>query len=44
MALPILPVKTNKLRDLEEEHLITPPLIEENVPNERVLLQESLHW
>lgn len=44
MALPILPVKNNKLRDLKVEYLTIPPLIEENNPNERALLQELVHW
>lgn len=44
MALQILPVKNNKLRALKVEYLTMPPLIEENVPNESELLQESVHW
>lgn len=44
VALQILPVKNNKLRTLKVEYLTTPPLIEENVPNESKLLQQSVHW
>lgn len=44
MALQILPVKNNKLRALKVKCLTTPPLIEENIPNESELLQESVHW
>lgn len=44
MALQILPLKNNKLRALKVEYLTTPPLSEENVPNESELLQESVHW